>query len=151
MRAAVPDPLTVEIDISADIWRAHEAAILAALQAASAGEGVGGEISLLLTDDDEVAALNETWRGKPGPTNVLSFPAPENPAGLLGDIAMAAQTVEREAISQGKSFEAHACHLAVHGFLHLIGYDHMTTPEAEAMEARERAILASLGIPDPYA
>lgn len=145
------DALTVEVTISAGVWTAHEAAILAALQAASAEEGVGGEVSLLLTDDSEVASLNETWRGKAGPTNVLSFPAPENPAALLGDIAMAAEIVEKEAISQGKTFQAHACHLAVHGFLHLIGYDHMTTPEAEAMEARERAILASLGIPDPYA
>lgn len=144
-------PLAVEFTISAAFWEAHEPALLRALNAAASSEGVGGEVSVLLTDDDEVAALNETWRGKPGPTNVLSFPAPENAAGLLGDIAMAAQTIEKEAQSQGKGVEAHACHLIVHGFLHLLGYDHLSPPEAEEMEARERAILASLGISDPYA
>jgi probable rRNA maturation factor len=84
----------------------------------------------------------------------LSFrPAPEGqgPAGFLGDIALAAETIVFEAQFQGKRFEDHAAHLAIHGFLHLLGYDHQQPADAEAMEARERAILASLGIEDPYA
>ena len=137
------------------LWRGLEAGLAEALAAAARAEGVSGLVAVLLGDDDAVAALNAQWRSRPGPTNVLSFPAPEGaPAAdvrFLGDIALAAQTIAKEADSQGKSFEAHAAHLIVHGFLHLLGYDHGEASAAAAMEARERDVLAQLGIADPYA
>jgi probable rRNA maturation factor len=105
---------------------------------------------VLLADDAALRALNRDWRGKDKPTNVLSFPAPQG-GEMLGDIALAAETVAAEAQAQGKPFAAHMAHLLAHGFLHLLGYDHEIEAEAEAMEARERAILVSLGLPDPYA
>jgi probable rRNA maturation factor len=118
-------------------------------------EGAAGEVSLLLGDDAAITALNRDFRGRDRPTNVLSFPpgeAPPNPENrFLGDIALAAETILAEAEFQGKSFDQHAAHLVVHGFLHLLGYDHETAPEAEAMEERERVILRALGIADPYA
>ncbi|KIZ39760.1 rRNA maturation RNase YbeY, partial [Rhodopseudomonas palustris] len=103
--------------------------------------------------------LNANWRGIDKPTNVLSFPALQPPGGIepddaprmLGDIAIAYETVRREADDEGKPFVNHLSHLAVHGFLHLVGYDHESEAEAEAMEDVERQILAGLGIPDPYA
>lgn len=111
------------------------------------------EISLRLVDEPEMAALNETWRGKPGATNVLSFPA-DLPAGLglplLGDIVICAPVVQREAQEQGKPAIAHWAHMTVHGTLHLLGYDHLENSEAEAMEALETQILASLDFPCPY-
>lgn len=129
-----------------------------------AGEGPGGgvrddtELSVLLADDATVRRLNRDYRGIDKPTNVLSFPQHEAAdaqlAGmpcLIGDIVLALETVEREAAEAGKPVEDHLTHLIVHGLLHLCGYDHETDEEAEAMEARERAILASLGISDPYA
>jgi probable rRNA maturation factor len=119
------------------------------------------EIAIVLTDDSAVRTLNRDWRGVDGPTNVLSFPAqrrppatrpamPEPPV-LLGDIVIAFETTMREACSESKPFEHHLAHLAVHGFLHLLGQDHDNDSDAEAMEGTERAILARLGIPDPYA
>jgi probable rRNA maturation factor len=108
-------------------------------------------VSLLLGDDLTIAKLNREWRGREGPTNVLSFPAAQVQKGFLGDIALAAETIAEEAQFQGKSFEAHAAHVVVHGFLHLLGYDHQNDSEAEDMEGRERVILATLGIADPYA
>lgn len=143
--------LVVEVCAENEFWAAHELAFIAALQRAAAMEHIVGEVSVLLTDDAAVQALNRDWRGKDSPTNVLSFPAPENQAGLLGDIALAQETIVREASEQGKSVEAHATHLIIHGFLHLLGYNHEQDEEAEAMEARERAILAALGVADPYA
>ncbi|MBL8530410.1 MAG: rRNA maturation RNase YbeY [Hyphomonadaceae bacterium] len=151
----MPDP-ALEVDIlgGSPLWRGHEEALASALAAAAAAENVSGSVSLLLGDDAAIAALNTQFRGKPGPTNVLSFP-PAGPGegadGFLGDIALAAETIVAEAEFQGKRFEHHAAHLVVHGFLHLLGYDHEAEAAAEAMEARERAILAALGIADPYA
>lgn len=146
----------LEVDIvgGSPIWRGHEDVLARALAAAAEAEGASGTVSLLLGDDAAIAALNAQFRGKQGPTNVLSFPpapAGEGGEGFLGDIALAAETIVVEAEFQGKRFENHAAHLAVHGFLHLLGYDHINPADAEAMEARERAILASLGIEDPYA
>ncbi|MGD9968504.1 MAG: rRNA maturation RNase YbeY [Hyphomonadaceae bacterium] len=145
----------LEVDILAGsaLWRGHEDMLSHALAAAAQVEGKSGTVSLLLGDDASVAALNQQFRGKQGPTNVLSFPpaAGQTDPGFLGDIALAAETIVEQANFQGKRFEHHAAHLAVHGFLHLIGYDHETPADAETMEARERAILASLGIEDPYA
>jgi probable rRNA maturation factor len=150
---AVAAELEVDILASCPLWRGHEDLLSRALAAAAQAEGKSGMVSLLLGDDASVAELNQQFRGKSGPTNVLSFPpAPGgSEAGFLGDIALAAETIVEQANFQGKRFEHHAAHLAVHGFLHLIGYDHEQPAEAEAMEARERTILASLGIEDPYA
>lgn len=125
---------------------------LAALAAFEALEpDVAGAVVVLLTDDAAVAELNQQYRGKAGPTNVLSFPAPANPERHLGDIALAYGVCAREAEEQGKPLAAHLQHLVAHGVLHLVGYDHQTEAEAEDMEALERDILASLGCPDPYA
>lgn len=146
--------LEVDIVAASPLWRGHEDIVSRALAAAAAEEGTEGSVSLLLGDDAAISALNAQFRGKTVPTNVLSFPAPlaePGVAGFLGDIALAAETIVEEANFQGKRFEHHAAHLAVHGFLHLLGYDHNEPGEAERMEARERAILAILGIEDPYA
>jgi probable rRNA maturation factor len=109
------------------------------------------ELAVLLTDDAAIQRLNATWRGLDKPTNVLSFPAaaaPDSPH--LGDIAIAFETTAREAKDEGKPLADHLAHLAVHGFLHLAGYDHESDAEAEAMEQLERDILARLNVPDPY-
>lgn len=111
------------------------------------------EISLRLVDEAEMGQLNETWRGKQGPTNVLSFPA-DLPAGLglplLGDIVVCAPVVQREAAQQGKAEDAHWAHMLVHGTLHLLGYDHIDDDDAEVMEALESRILGTLNYPCPY-
>lgn len=153
-RAVAEQALAVDILANSDLWRGHEDLLSKALAAAAQAEGKSGSVSLLLGDDASVAGLNQQFRGKTGPTNVLSFPpAPgaEAEPGFLGDIALAAETIVEQANFQGKPFEHHAAHLVVHGFLHLIGYDHEKPADAEVMEARERVILASLGIEDPYA
>lgn len=111
------------------------------------------ELSVLLTDDREQQALNSQWRGKNAPTNVLSFPQFEPFApleGLIGDISLARETVLREASAQDKAFDHHFVHLVVHGFLHILGYDHLTDEEALVMERLEKKVLWRLGIPDPY-
>ncbi|MDQ0132585.1 putative rRNA maturation factor [Neorhizobium galegae] len=117
---------------------------------------IAPELSLVFTDDAAIKEINAEWRGKDKPTNVLSFPAfplepGKMPGPMLGDIVIARETVEREAVDLDKSFEDHLTHLLVHGFLHLFGYDHMQTDEAERMEALETRILATLGLSDPYA
>lgn len=111
------------------------------------------EISLLLTDDAAQRQLNAQWRQKDSATNVLSFPAIEpfgEVAGFLGDISMARETMQREAVDLNKSFSDHFTHLLVHGFLHLIGYDHENDTDALVMESLETKILSNLGIADPY-
>ncbi len=119
------------------------------------------EISIRLTSDVDVQALNRRYRAKDKPTNVLSFPMHE-PQGivaltdqdghevLLGDIVLALETCVREAEERGVSLADHAAHLIVHGTLHLLGHDHMIDDEAQAMEAIERAAMAALGLHDPY-
>jgi probable rRNA maturation factor len=141
----------VDIVANSPLWRGREDILSHALAAAAASEGVGGTVSVMLGDDASIAALNRQFRSKAGPTNVLSFPPAGGEEGFLGDIALAAETIAMEAEFQAKRFEDHAAHLAVHGFLHLLGYDHVESADAEAMEARERAILVSIGIDDPYA
>ena len=106
---------------------------------------------VLLTSDEAVRDLNARFRRQDKPTNVLSFPAAQNPENHLGDIALAFETCEREAAEQGKSLAHHLQHLVAHGALHLVGYDHQSEPEAQVMEALEREILSGLGVPDPYA
>ena len=118
------------------------------------------EISFLLTDDETVRSLNKNYRQKDMPTNVLSFAAldgedvdfqeDEDDCFLLGDIVIALQTVQREAESAGVPFEAHLTHLAVHGVLHLLGFDHMQDGDAEEMESLEIKVLQSLGFDNPY-
>ncbi|MBB4101599.1 rRNA maturation RNase YbeY [Allorhizobium borbori] len=113
------------------------------------------EVSLLFTGDEDVQEINAEWRGQDKPTNVLSFPAmpiqpSDMPGPMLGDIVVARETVEREAVALEKTFDEHLTHLLVHGFLHLFGYDHMTAEEAEEMEGLETRILAGLGLSDPY-
>jgi len=157
-------PIT-EVVIAADCWRSEPDAGATIMQAIAAAASVldadvdGLELAVLLTDDASLRALNRSFRGIDKPTNVLSFPSPERPGGqathdaplALGDIAIAYETVAREALEERKPFAHHLSHLAVHGFLHLLGYDHTTDDDAGAMEALETKILAQLSIPDPYA
>ena len=154
-RASAPD---IEIDIQSSLWeREPQAAAIVrdAIAAAATRAPSAGEVSVLLTDDTAVQALNRDWRKIDKPTNVLSFPsdAPQvaGAPALLGDIAIAYETLAREAAAEKKPFLHHLAHLAAHGYLHLLGYDHQTDSEAEAMEALEREILAAMRIPDPYA
>jgi probable rRNA maturation factor len=147
----------IEIEVEADAWLRDlpdavgrvRAAAEAALKAANAEPD--SEVTVLLTDDAEVKVLNADFRGKDKPTNVLSFPAPAFARPHLGDVALAHETCAREAAEQGKPLAAHLSHLVAHGVLHLVGWDHQTEAEAEAMEGLERTLLAGLGIPDPYA
>ena len=106
--------------------------------------------TVLLTDDEAVRDLNARFRHQDKPTNVLSFPAPANPQRFLGDVALAYGVCAREAVEQAKPLADHLRHLVAHGVLHLLGYDHISDDEALAMEGLERAILAGLGIADPY-
>ncbi len=111
------------------------------------------ELSIVLTDDAAQRELNKQWRGIDKSTNVLSFPQiePFGPVvGILGDITLARETLEREAAELDKPFADHFTHLVVHGFLHILGYDHEEEGDALDMEGLETRILASLGVPDPY-
>lgn len=144
-----------DIDIEEPAWTEAlpnaEALVLEAAEATLASEGAVGEgLALLLTDDLSMADLNRRFRDQDRPTNVLSFPAPQNPERFLGDIALAYGVCAREAEEQGKPLAHHLQHLVAHGVLHLLGYDHETDAQAEEMEGLERAVLAGLGIPDPY-
>lgn len=154
--------MNVLIDVEDEAWTAipgledlARKAIAAALHAVGPGDE-NAEVALLFTDDAAIAALNAEWRGKPSPTNVLSFPAPQDmpvPEGELkplGDIVLAFGTVAREAEAQGKTLQAHVLHLIVHGSLHLAGHDHQDDSEADHMERLEIEILKGLGISDPY-
>ena len=145
-----PDVPDIEVEVEDPAWNAVPEVEALVRRAALAARPDGGVV-VLLTDDASVAELNQQFRHKAGPTNVLSFPAPENPENLLGDIALAYGVCAREAAEQGKTLADHLSHLTVHGVLHLAGYDHQTDDEAEAMEELERRVLAALGISDPYA
>lgn len=130
-------------------------AVAAAFSVASDRPRDEVEISLLFTDDSGIRALNRDWRDKDKPTNVLSFPAAPTRPGApgprpLGDVAVAFETVRREAEAEDKTFDDHLSHLLVHGVLHLLGYDHELEAEAEIMEGLEVKALATLGIADPY-
>ena len=149
----------IDILVQSPQWQAEpesaataHRAVLAAAKALSTNNA---EVAIVLTDDSAIRALNRDWRGLDNPTNVLSFPAsrtirPDRATAPLGDIVIAYETVAREAAREGKPFLHHLAHLAVHGFLHLMGYDHAADHEAAAMEQLERDILARLRVPDPY-
>lgn len=150
----------VDIDVMTEsaIWTAcpnADAIVRRAIDAAARAAGEAGTIAVMLTDDASIRAMNAQWRGIDKPTNVLSFPAGESPAvhGLrhLGDIAIAYETVATESATENKAFADHLAHLAVHGYLHLVGFDHETDDEAARMENLETRILAGIGIADPYA
>ncbi|MFO1371159.1 MAG: rRNA maturation RNase YbeY [Candidatus Competibacteraceae bacterium] len=150
--------MTLELDLqialdmpglptASDFQRWAEAAL------AGADDQRDVEITIRIVNEAEGAALNEAYRHKQGPTNVLSFPfeaPPDIQSPLLGDIVLCAPVVLREAISQGKTAAAHWAHLVAHGVLHLLGYDHHDETQAEAMESLEIRILKELGYPDPY-
>lgn len=155
---------TLDVVAESPLW--HDAMPMAeiivrrAVAAALPAQFHNAELCVLLSDDAAVRDLNSRYRGRDAATNVLSFPAARDgtpvAAGsglptLLGDVAIAFETVRAEAESEGKSLDHHLSHLVVHGVLHLLGYDHETDAEADLMESRERDILASLAVPDPYA
>ena len=148
--------VAVDVLIEAGEWPARaklralaERAIGAATDRACPDLEPGAEVSLLFTDDLHMRGLNLRYRGKDKPTNVLSFP--QKTGALLGDVILAAETVAKEAALADKPLEDHMAHLIIHGFLHLLGFDHQGDGEAEKMEQLERVALKSLGIPDPYA
>lgn len=143
IQTASSEPVPAEDDLRS--W------IAAALAGRTTQEQV--EVSVRLVDADEMATLNETYRGKQGPTNVLSFPADlpaELAIPLLGDIVICAPVVRAEAAQQGKSARAHWAHMTIHGSLHLLGYDHIQEEDAAIMEALESAILNELNFTCPY-
>jgi probable rRNA maturation factor len=151
-----PVPL-IDVIVEEGAWDADaEATVRRALAEAAAQTGRDFKdrtLAVLLTDDASVRRLNAQWRHIDKPTNVLSFPSPDHQQGTvtsLGDIAIAYETTAREAKEEDKPFADHLAHLAVHGLLHLLGYDHDNDGDAEKMEGLERVILARLGIPDPY-
>lgn len=152
------------IDVVAEspLWSSQPAvqdiarrAVDAALAEISRTYRKDAELAVILADDKRLQELNEIWRGKNKPTNVLSFPAAEGAeiatSELLGDIVIAYETVAAEAKTEGKSFDDHFAHLVVHGTLHLFGFDHIDEDEADVMEHAERAALKRLGVSDPYA
>lgn len=163
----------VDVAIEAEGWQALNLSQLAQTSAAAALTHLGydpleAEISLLGCDDARIAELNADFRGKPTPTNVLSWPSLERaadaPGGMparavadfpgepmeLGDIAIALETCQREAAEANKTIADHVTHLLVHGTLHLLGYDHECDEDAALMERLETEILADLGIKNPY-
>jgi probable rRNA maturation factor len=151
-------PPHIDIQMQSSLWNAQPLASQTVREAVDAAAGAlsteGGEVSILLTDDSEIARLNRDWRGIDKPTNVLSFPASSHRASqgekLLGDIVIAYETLEREARDESRDFLHHLAHLVVHGFLHLIGFDHETNAQAEEMEGLESSIMMRLNMPDPY-
>ena len=161
--------MQIEVIVRSARWRKQPraAAIVktAVLAAAKAVSTPRAELAIVLCDDSAIRALNRKWRGKNAPTDVLSFPAaapgekrPKPPyikapyikTPYIGDIVIAYETTAREAAAEGKPFKHHLAHLAVHGLLHLLGYDHQSDREAQRMERMERAILERIAIPDPY-
>lgn len=157
------EELHLDIIVQAGDWSAfcdaEDAARRAgrALARAQAPSLAGREATIVLADDALLRTLNRTYRGKDAPTNVLSFPfqappgADADAARGLGDVILAAETVLREAEAHGLAANDHLQHLVIHGLLHLVGFDHMEEAEAQRMEAVETAVLAELGIADPYA
>jgi probable rRNA maturation factor len=153
----------IDIMVDSPLWKAQRG-VRAVLQraigeAAAMAATSGGELAIVLTDDSAIRTLNRVWRGKDQPTNVLSFPTnapphslPRKPGrlGVGGAASGRAGGPQGEAMAEGRPFRHHLAHLAVHGFLHLVGHDHAADAEADAMEALEIAVLARLDVPNPY-
>jgi probable rRNA maturation factor len=153
-RAGAPE---IDIQVASPLWATQPLAeqtvraAIAAARTARDAHNADGEVSVLLADDAAVRALNRDWRAIDKPTNVLSFPAAKETGGkLLGDIALAYDTLVRECADEQRDFLHHLAHLTVHGFLHLIGYDHETEQQASEMEGLESRIMRSMNMPDPY-
>lgn len=160
------DEIVVIVDVVSPDWRTAKldldavvsAAVCAALVGADASFETGVEVGVRLTDDAEIRTLNRDWRDRDMATNVLSFALDDAPgdaidgvgAVMLGDIVLAYETCAAEAMDQRKALTHHLSHLVVHGTLHLLGFDHEADDDAETMEALERAVLARIGVPDPY-
>ena len=158
--------LKIDVLVVSEHWKnaaaAKDVVRRALKQAATALSTKTAELAIVLTDDAAMRRLNRNWRGIDAPTNVLSFATKNSGDQLdeqsggqfvgnhLGDIVLAYETVKREAHRDGKAFDHHLAHLVVHGFLHLLGYDHGNDAQARRMETTERAILRDLGVPDPY-
>jgi len=170
MKRTAAAGLKIDVLVDSEHWKnagTAKAVVRRALkQAATALSTKSAELAIVLTDDAAMRRLNRNWRGVDAPTNVLSF-ATKNPGNWhmldrvsdeldrqlgkhLGDIVLAYETVKREARREGKPFDHHLAHLAVHGFLHLLGYDHASSAQARRMETIERAVLRDLAVPDPY-
>jgi len=170
MKRTAAAGLKIDVLVDSEHWKnagTAKAVVRRALkQAATMLSTKSAELAIVLTDDAAMRRLNRNWRGVDAPTNVLSF-ATKNPGNWhildrvsdeldkqlgkhLGDIVLAYETVKREARREGKPFDHHLAHLAVHGFLHLLGYDHGSNAQARRMETIERAILRDLAVPDPY-
>lgn len=154
--------IAIEIAEESDLWQGLDSietriqeAVIATVAVAGLKHAPGAELSIVLTDDASIRQINAEWRKMDKPTNVLSFPQAEGKAiakaPMLGDIIFAYETIAREAEEAGKAFADHLSHLTVHGLLHLFGHDHLDDAEAEAMEALEVRILATIGIANPYA
>ena len=150
-RGSAPE---IDIQVASPLWAAQpraEETVRAAIAAAASAHKAESEVSVLLTDDASIRTLNRDWRKIDKPTNVLSFPAAQQAGGkLLGDIVIAYETLAREAEDEQRDFLHHLAHLTVHGFLHLIGYDHQTEQQADEMEGLESRIMRSMNMPDPY-
>lgn len=148
--------LTIDVIAESDLWKKAEDAARIAKRAVTAAAAMlstpPAELAIVLTDDSAIRSLNRAWRGVDAATNVLSFPtrrAGGKPT-LIGDIVLAYETIAREAHAQRKPFAHHVAHLAVHGFLHLLGHDHARAADAKRMERIECDVLRHLAIPDPY-
>jgi probable rRNA maturation factor len=154
MTAVARHAMKIDMRVDSGAWKPPVKATVrhAVRQAATALSTAAVELAIVLTDDSAIRVLNRHWRGIDAATNVLSFPTKDAPGEppLIGDIVLAYETIEREARSQRKPFAHHVAHLAVHGFLHLLGYDHERNSDAREMEQAERDILQRLAIPDPY-
>jgi probable rRNA maturation factor len=154
-RGASP-ALKIEVLVKSKLWKTNKDAgkvmRRAIATAAATLSTPAAELAIVLTDNAEMRVLNRAWRGVDAATNVLSFPNKPiaGEPSLIGDIVLAHETVAAEARKEGKPFAHHLAHLAVHGFLHLLGYDHERAKDATTMERLEREILHRLAIPDPY-
>jgi probable rRNA maturation factor len=166
MKRSSASGLKIDVLVDSEQWEnAAKAKVVirrALKQAATTLSTKTAELAIVLTDDAAMRRLNRHWRGVDAPTNVLSFATrnhgdwPDKLLGShlvgdhLGDIVLAYETVKREAHREGKPFDHHVAHLVVHGFLHLLGYDHGNDAQARRMETTERTILRDLAVPDPY-
>jgi probable rRNA maturation factor len=156
MRRTAKGGCKIDVLVESGLWKAPRVvkSLLrrAVNEAAAAVSTSGAELAIVLTNDSAIRLLNRYWRGTDAATNVLSFRAQGagGETSLMGDIVLAYETVAREAHDEGKPFAHHVAHLTVHGFLHLSGYDHQRSKDADEMEKLERKILRRLAIPDPY-